>query len=84
MSVDRYGVEVVKGARAILLGVSEELLRGLPEEDQAAIQAAVGKPGEVAEVLPDGSAEFEIPEVGGQRTIWVPCADLCIGQELGA
>jgi len=59
------------GDFVVLLSVPEALLSGLPEEDQTAIQSAVGKPMKFAGMA-YGQAELEFRDSrGDEHTIWV-------------
>jgi hypothetical protein len=59
------------GSLVILQSASSSLLRGLPEEDQAAIQAIVGQPVTLAGYS-WGQAELEFTDSQGDgHTIWV-------------
>lgn len=59
-----------------LLGVPNGLLHGLPEDDQAAIRAAIGQPvmvsdGPPADFVPAGTCEAMFQDGDRMHTIWV-------------
>jgi len=59
------------GDRVVLVSVPPTLLSGLPEEDQAAISSAIGKPATFAG-FSYGQAEVELTDSqGDDHTIWV-------------
>jgi hypothetical protein len=61
----------------ILKSVPEHLLDGLPDEDQVAIRAAIGKPVTLVGHDEDGRAILEFSdETGDMHTIWVDPASL--------
>src|SRR5262249_53867247 len=67
------------GLQVILKSIPDGLLDGLPAEDQAAIQAMVGKPVTVVEgaiQLEEGRVEVEFEANGDTHTIWVDVAAL--------
>ena len=63
---------IVAGDEVVLSEAPFALLKGLPEKDQAAIKAQVGKRLKVNEFDNYGNAELEfIDEAGGIHFIWV-------------
>jgi hypothetical protein len=65
----RVGIE--PGQNVILRDVPRDLLRGLPDEDQAAIRAIAGKPVMFAGYSFD-QAELEFTDADGDRhSVWV-------------
>jgi hypothetical protein len=59
------------GARVVLSRIPPSLLGGLPSEDEAAIQAVVGKPVTLVG-FSFGQAELEFTDSDGdEHTIWV-------------
>ena len=66
----------------ILKSVPEQLLDGLPHEDQVAIRAAVGQPVTLVGHNNEGRAEIEFRDAAGDlHTIWVDPASLDKGVE---
>jgi len=59
------------GSKVILNTLPPDLLRGLPEEDQAAIRAIIGRPVTLAGYS-FGEAELEfVDNAGDSHSIWV-------------
>lgn len=59
------------GDLVIVLSVPPKLLAGLPEDDQVAIRAVIGKPAKFAG-MSYGQAEIEFrDEQGDEHTIWL-------------
>ena len=70
--VDANGATLQVGDYVVLLGAPEELLRDLPSEDKAAIQAQIGKSLEVQGFDEHGHAELEFTDMNGtMHFIWV-------------
>ena len=69
---DASGTALQVGDHVVLLNAPEELLRDLPSEDKAAIQAQVGKSVEVQGFDEHGHAELEFTDLDGtMHFIWV-------------
>jgi hypothetical protein len=69
---DHGGNRVLAGARVRFIFAPPELLSGLPESDQAAIAAAVGKEFVVEDFDAYGHAELMFKDAGGiTHFIWV-------------
>lgn len=78
MSKDRFGNPLSESQQVVLRQIPEDLLRGLPVEDQQAIVEIAGKPVLLVSAGVDGLAELEFSEirVAGEtcfHTIWVAC-----------
>jgi hypothetical protein len=60
----------------ILKSVPETVLNGLPDEDQAAIRAAIGKPMTIVG-RDHGRTELEFTDAAGDlHTIWIDTKDI--------
>ncbi|STQ91758.1 hypothetical protein [Iodobacter fluviatilis] len=74
---DSLGKAVSVGARVRLLLAAPELINGLPESDQTAIQSVVGNVMVVEEFDQYGHAELMFNDEQGQiHFIWVKPSDL--------
>jgi hypothetical protein len=63
--------DLVRGRKVVLKSAPSALLNGLPEEDQIAIRAIVGRPVLLA-AFRHGQAELEFTDsAGDEHTIWV-------------
>ena len=70
--LDQFGQPVVAGDEVVLSEAPAVLLNGLPEEDQIAIKAQVGKKLKLNEFDAFGNAELEfIDQAGVIHFIWV-------------
>ena len=70
--VDRNGASISVGDTVTLQHVTQDLLRGLPAEDQRAIKQQVGEVLEIKGFNDQGYPELEfVDDAGVHHTIWV-------------
>jgi hypothetical protein len=70
--VDRSGKALKKGNIVRIERIPESLLRGLPKEDQQAIESCRGKSFAIAGFNSSGEAEIEFEDASNDRhTIWI-------------
>jgi hypothetical protein len=78
--LDCDGNRIFAGDSVVLVRVSENLLRDLPEEDQRAIRGQVGKTLTVIGFDDSGNAEIEFGDTKGAETsyhtVWIEPAHL--------
>ncbi|MBI5695966.1 MAG: hypothetical protein HZC51_09565 [Nitrospirae bacterium] len=72
-AIDCDGNRILTGDNVIFMHASENLLRGLPEEDQRAIRSYIGEIVKVDNIDEEGYAELEFIEedYSESHTIWV-------------
>lgn len=76
-NLDVDGHPLVEGDLVTLLSASEELLRGLPSEDQTAIKTQVGKTMPVQGFDEHGNVELEFKSEDEMlHSIWIKPLDL--------
>jgi hypothetical protein len=70
--VDAHGKAIQTGDPVVLRDVPDQLLDGLPEEEQKAIRAQKNRTLKVVAFDESGYAELEFTDAGGMlHTIWV-------------
>lgn len=82
--LDQDGIPVAVGDYVRIVDIPEEIPEGLPEEDQIAIRAQVGKIMVIQDFNNDGAAELEfVDDAGHIHTIWIdPDCLAYIGQNM--